>query len=259
MSDIEWKVSEALGLLREFCKSSAIVALFSGGKDSLVSLALSAQACNNVIAVHADTTAGIPDNIRYVEEVCRKLGARLVIAKPRMDYFTLAEKWGFPRMKYRWCCGALKVHPIREKLEELRSELKNIIVVDGIRAEESKVRRRFERVSYHQVWGVTVVHPILHWAEDDVKEYIELYLKPLGININPLYKVGFRRASECWCPVFKSERDFELLAKHYPDFFMKLVRLERNAKSGFAYAYIKGRPYRLSELAKKLGFEITES
>jgi 3'-phosphoadenosine 5'-phosphosulfate sulfotransferase (PAPS reductase)/FAD synthetase len=141
MSDIEWKVSEALGLLREFCKSSAIVALFSGGKDSLVSLALSAQACNNVIAVHADTTAGIPDNTRYVEEVCRKLGVRLVIAKPRMDYFTLVEKWGFPRMKYRWCCRVLKVHPIREKLEELRSELKNIIVADGGGSREYRTTR----------------------------------------------------------------------------------------------------------------------
>jgi 3'-phosphoadenosine 5'-phosphosulfate sulfotransferase (PAPS reductase)/FAD synthetase len=69
-----------------------VVALFSGGKDSLVSLALSTRACNNVVALHADTIAGIPDNARYVEEVCRKLGVRLVIAKPRADYFTLVEK-----------------------------------------------------------------------------------------------------------------------------------------------------------------------
>jgi len=259
MSDIDQKVSEAVKFIKSFSKKSMIIVLFSGGKDSLVALHLAVQACNNnvckVVAVHADTTIEIPDNLRYVNDVCKKLGVELLIAKPDRDYFTLVKAWGFPRMKYRWCCKFLKIYPIKRILDMLRNEGKDVIVVDGVRAEESRIRAKFNRISQHKVWSVLVLHPILYWSQEDVEKYIELYLKPIGIDINPLYKLGFRRACECWCPVFKSEKDFMLLAAYYPNLFMKLVELENEAKSGFAYAYIRGKPFRLSELIKNMSLK----
>lgn len=254
LSDLEQKVLESIEFIRGYAKGATVVGLFSGGKDSLIALHLALQACResfcNVIAVHADTTIEIPDNIKYVIDVCRRLGVELRIAKPDVDYFTLASKWGFPRMRYRWCCKYLKVYPIKKVIDELRESGKNVVIVDGIRAEESRVRKTFERVSHHRVWRAPVLHPILYWVKEDILKYIELYLKPIGIDINPLYRLGFKRACECWCPVFKSKKDFELLALHYPGLFKKLVELEKQAKSGFAYAYINGKPFRLSELAK---------
>jgi 3'-phosphoadenosine 5'-phosphosulfate sulfotransferase (PAPS reductase)/FAD synthetase len=256
LDDIEEKVKESITFIKKNAFDTIIAGLFSGGKDSLVALHLALQACSDktcdVIAIHADTTVEIPDNINYINDVCKKLNVKLLIIKPDIDYFTLVKKWGFPRMKYRWCCKSLKIYPIKKALDEIRKEGKNVVVVDGIRAEESKVRSEFERISQHKIWKVLVLHPIFYWTKEDIKKYIELYLKPVGIDINPLYKLGFRRACECWCPVFKSEKDFELLAKFYPEIFVRLVELEKEAKSGFAYAYIKGRPFRLSELITKL-------
>ena len=103
-----------------------------------------------------------------------------------------------------------------------------------------------------KLWNIKVIHPIFYWSDSDVKEYINKYLRPIGININPLYEKGFRRACECWCPVFKRKEDFILLAKHYPNLFMKLIELEKESKSGFAYAYIGGKPLYLRDLVKCL-------
>jgi 3'-phosphoadenosine 5'-phosphosulfate sulfotransferase (PAPS reductase)/FAD synthetase len=252
---LEEKVVEAIDFIREQCRGSTVVVLFSGGKDSLTSLHLSVEAYKGgckVFALHADTTIGIPDNTKYVEEVCRRLGVKLFIARPHIDYFTLAMRWGFPRMKYRWCCRYLKIYPIKRKLEEIEGGNPKV-VVDGIRAQESKARKKLERVSFHRIWKVKVVHPILYWSKEEVEEYIELYLKPIGIDINPLYKKGFKRACECWCPTFKRKEDFVILAKQYPDFFLKLSELESKARSKFAYAYIGGKPLYLCKLAEELG------
>jgi phosphoadenosine phosphosulfate reductase len=258
-TDFEQKILEAKNFIAEHSKNSLVAVLFSGGKDSLVSLHLVKKTCKDVIAIHADTTIGIPDNLNYVKEVCNKLGVRLHLARPYQDYSTLVERCGFPRPRYRWCCSLLKIQPIGEVIKELKSNGHNIVVADGIRAEESKVRKGFERSSIHKIWKVPVIHPIFYWNKNDVEKYIEFYLKPLGIDINPLYKKGFRRAAECWCPVFKGEKDFIMLANHYPDLFIKLVQIEKKAKSGFSYAYIQSKPFYLSELAKKLNIKIEKS
>ena len=54
---------------------NSVYVLFSGGKDSLAALSLVGAACKSldkkVVAVHADTTVGIPDNLEYVIEACR--------------------------------------------------------------------------------------------------------------------------------------------------------------------------------------------
>lgn len=219
--------------------------LFSGGKDSLTALHLVIEACKksakNTVAVHADTTVGIPDNLDYISQICERLRVPLVIVKPKVDYFTLAKKKGLPRFRARWCCGELKVKPLASYFSEVEDEK---IVFDGIRGEESKIRSAMTKLSWHKRFSCHIFHPILEWSANDVLNYLSY----LGLPQNPLYGKGFRRACECWCGVFKGVNEFKLLRDSYPEFFKKLVQLEASMRNGGSYLFRKGKKIYLREL-----------
>jgi len=223
--------------------------LFSGGKDSLVTLNLVKDASKRhgkkVIAIHADTTVGLPGNIKYVKRICRLLKVELRVVRPRSNYFELAERWGLPRFRARWCCHALKIGPVNEYL---RSQHGDKLVFDGIRAEESRERSKMGFSEYDKKQGCLTCHPLLYWTSAQVKSYLEKSSLP----INPAYEQGFRRASECWCGVFKDPREFELLFTHYPGFFNRLLELEAKQRSGYAYIYSSGKEIFLRDLKNKM-------
>lgn len=223
--------------------------LFSGGKDSLVTLNLVKDASKRhgkkVIAVHADTTVGLPCSIKYVKKICRLLKVELAVVRPRVDYFELAERWGLPRFRARWCCHALKIGPVNEYLKYRQGDK---IVFDGIRAEESKQRAKVELLEHNKKLGYLMCHPLLYWSSGDVK----MYLEKSSLPINPAYAQGFRRASECWCGVFKDPSEFELLFFHYPSLFNRLLELEAKQRSGFGYIYSGGKEIFLRDLKEKM-------
>jgi len=205
--------------------------LFSGGKDSLCALALVKEIASEmstevpVTAIHVDTTVSLPDNLKYVEEICERLDVPLVVLSPKEDFFTLAKRIGAPRFNARWCCFALKIKPIQEYL---RSQPPGKLVFDGVRNEESSKRRRYRWYWYdRRHFKCFIIHPIIDWTEAQVLNFLNQRNLPL----NPLYK-KFRRATECWCGVFKSRRDFELLKAHNPELFRKLLDVERSFRRG---------------------------
>jgi len=57
------------------------------------------------------------------------------------------------------------------------------------------------------------------------------FLSKRGLPLNPLYR-RFRRAAECWCGVFKSRRDFEVLRAYNQELFRRLLDVERSFKGG---------------------------
>lgn len=172
------------------------------------------------------------------------LNVNLELVKPKEDYFTLAERWGIPHIRARWCCRALKVNPIRKFLLNHKDK----IVFDGIRADESRQRTKRKFVEWHKIFECFVCHPILSWNNEEKEKYI----KKMSLPINPAYKKGFKRASECWCGVFKSPKEFEILYNNYPNFFDKLVKLESMQKSGFAYIWSNGKKIYLKDLKEKI-------
>lgn len=223
--------------------------LFSGGKDSLISLNLVNHACQRLkrklVAVHANTTVGLPGNVRYVKKICRLLEVELVVVRPRVNYFELAERWGLPRFRARWCCHALKVGPVNDYLKDQEGDK---IVFDGIRAEESKQRAKADLLEHNKKLGYLMCHPLLYWSSGDVK----MYLEKSSLPINPAYAQGFRRASECWCGVFKDPSEFELLFFRYPSLFNRLLELEAKQRSGFGYIYSGGKEIFLRDLKEKM-------
>ena len=202
--------------------------LFSGGKDSLCALALVKEIGDEVNAqvraVHVDTTVSLPENLEYVRDICSRLNVPLDVVSPEEDFFSMAKRYGAPRFNARWCCYALKIKPLRDYLRGKR----NKIVADGIRRGESSKRRRYSWFWYDKRhFRCFVIHPIIDWSERQVLDF----LSKRGLPLNPLYR-KFKRAAECWCGVFKSRRDFEVLRAYNPELFRRLLDVERSFKGG---------------------------
>lgn len=221
--------------------------LFSGGKDSLATLiylkSIAKQINSNLTAIYVDTTAGLPENTRYVRKVCKYLKIKLKIVKPKVDYFTLAKEWGIPSFKYRWCCRELKIKPIERYLDGIKEPK---VVFDGIRAAESYVRKQYIPIWYHPSFKCLSVSPIFYWSDQEVTSFINNN----GIPKTLLHLFG--TSTECWCGAYKTETDFKKLYELNKEMFHRLVKLEEENKSGYTFLYKNGQKLSLLDLEKKI-------
>lgn len=224
--------------------AKTVFALFSGGKDSAAALAFTKECLQaerdgvKLVALHVDTTVGLPQTEEFVRDFCGIIDVKLEILRPKEDYFSLVKRWGVPRPRARWCCFHLKIEPIRDYLREFS----DFVVVDGMRREESRKRNGYPFTYQHPHFG-WVVHPIIDWTGGEVDDF----LRARALPINPAYELGFS-SWECWCGVYKRREEFVKLKETNPDFFMKLVRLESQLTSGFAYAFCDHKPLYLRDL-----------
>lgn len=233
--------------LKRLLDSRKSFILFSGGKDSLATLAYLKSLTNgsgkNITALYVDTTAGLPENTVYINKVCRYLKVKLKIVRPKVDYFTLVKKWGIPSFGYRWCCRELKIKPIEKYLNRIRGPK---VVFDGIRAVESRIRKQYIPIWYHPSFKCLSVSPIFYWSDQDVISYINSN----GIPKTMLHSLG--SSTECWCGAYKTETDFRNLYDLNKEMFEKLARVEKENKSRYTFLYKKGRKIPLRILEKKI-------
>jgi len=247
---IREKVSVQERDIKSLLKKRKAFVLFSGGKDSLATLAylksLSNGTGKNITAIYVDTTAGLPENTVYIKKVCRYLKVKLKIVRPRVDYFTLVKKWGIPSFGYRWCCRELKIKPIEEYLNTIREPK---VVFDGIRAVESRIRKQYIPIWYHPSFKCLSVSPLFYWSDQEVISYINSN----GIPKTMLHSLG--SSTECWCGAYKTESDFRNLYNLNKDMFKKLARVEKENKNRYTFLYKKGRKIPLESLEKQILIE----
>jgi 3'-phosphoadenosine 5'-phosphosulfate sulfotransferase (PAPS reductase)/FAD synthetase len=220
------EISATLNSFIEVVKNNdinSIYALFSGGRDSLVALHLSKTISDmlelEIKALHVDTTVSTPGNLEYVGEVCKEFKVDLIILKPKHDFFSLVNKWGFPTATRRWCCYHLKIEPLKEFFKNV--DTSGVLLADGIRADESWKRRKFPKLGWHRHFKCLNYHPIFEWTKEDVRDYIRIN----NLKENPLYE-KLPRVSECWCTAFKTVRQFQILKREWPELFNKFVEAE---------------------------------
>ena len=224
-----------------------IYVLFSGGRDSLVTLHLTwriGRALNLCVeAVHVDTTVSTPGNIDYVRAICNKLDVSLIVVRPIHDFFTLVERWGFPTATRRWCCYHLKIEPLKRYFMECIKRGYKGLIVDGIRADESPRRYNFPRFGFHRHFKLPCYHPIFDWTKQDVVYYIKQH----SLLDNPLYRI-LPRATECWCTALKTPKQFIILKRHWPELFKKFVEAEARLRTGGSALFKNGRRIYLKDL-----------
>jgi sulfite reductase (NADPH) hemoprotein beta-component len=208
--------NRSIYVLREaYGKLDRLAMLWSIGKDSTVLLWLARKAFFGHVPfplVHVDTSYKLPSMIEYRDRLCAEWNLKLVVGK---NDAALRDRLTFPdgAATRVACCGRLK----RDALQAVLDEQGYTGVIVGVRRDEDPTRakeRYFSPRNRQMEWNVADqppemwdlfktelesgthvrVHPLLHWTELDVWEYIERE----SIPVIPLYfadEKGFRYRS----------------------------------------------------------------
>jgi len=202
LTDLDELESQSVFILREaFRKVEKLALLWSIGKDSNVMVWLARKAFFGRVpfpVVHIDTSYKLPEMIEFRDRMAREWGLDLIVGQN-----TAALAAGMSHRQGRvTCCSALKTEGLKEVVA--RHGFTGIIAgirrdEEGTRAKERVFSPRAENAEWNfrdqppEFWnyfntefpaGVHLrIHPLLHWTELNIWEYIERE----NIPIIPLY------------------------------------------------------------------------
>jgi len=193
---------ESVFIIREaYSKMKNLALLWSMGKDSTVLLHLVRKAFLGscpIPLVHIDTSYKIPEMITWRDEYVRRHNLRLIVG---MNTEALKEGMG-PGQGRLTCCTALKTQPLVSVVN--KHEIQALLVgirrdEEGSRGKERVASPRSDTASWTykeqpaEIWNYynlhlpasvhVRIHPLLHWTEADVWEYI----RGENLEIMPLY------------------------------------------------------------------------
>lgn len=227
---------KAVGLIqKQYEKYSKLgysfICAFSGGKDSLVLLDLVSKALapSEFLVVFSNTGMELSATLKAVERA--KLHwphLRFVEAKCHMEPTESWDEFGPPGRRMRWCCAVHKSVPTILKLREITGNYNaKAVVFDGVRAEESARRAKYDEVS-EGAKNISQVNvsPIHKWNTAE----LYCYLLHEKILLNDAYKLGLFRVGCMVCPL--SSDWWDGIANHYYADEMRplLNRVEQYAK-----------------------------
>lgn len=245
------KVKDSIERLKAFePKDRPYWLAFSGGKDSVVILALAKMAGVRYEAVYNVTSVDPPELVRFIKREYTDVRIQIPHdkdGKPITMWSLIRKNTMPPTRIVRYCC---------EKLKE--SSGKGTVTITGVRWAESTNRknnqgavtiadknvkdselgvanykrtskgvvilnddndeaRRTVEVCYRT--RKTLVNPIIDWSDEDVWEFIHKYNVPYC----ELYDKGFKRLGCIGCPMGgkkNMEREFEMYPK-YKDMYIR--------------------------------------
>lgn len=200
--DLDKKVVQSIKLLQTTCKDRGVVEIaYSGGKDSDIILQLAKEAGISFKAIYKATTIDPAGTIAHA----REMGAEILF--PKLTFFQLISKKGFPHRMRRFCCKELKEYKVSDT------------AIIGIRKSESIKRcKRYKEPTQCRIFSkkekVYQIYPILEWTDKNVEDFI----KERKLKVHPLYydedgKFRVERRLGCLgCPLqsVKSRRGFFL-------------------------------------------------
>lgn len=212
------------------------LASFSGGKDSQVVLDLCTRAIppENFEVIYSDTGYELPPSLELYKEITdyyQRLYPQLKFSVAR-NHASVLSYWdtiGTPSDTHRWCCAVMKTGPLYRMLKTEDGRQARVLTFDGVRAEESTRRSRYERIG-KGVKHDTVINarPILFWNTAEIFIYLFKHKLP----INPAYRQGMTRVGCLVCP-FANEWNEMLANRHYTEsvhpFLMKIEHFAKRA------------------------------
>jgi len=199
LADLE---KRSISLLREAkAQFENPAVLWSTGKDSTATVWLCKKAFFGKVpfpVIHIDTSYKFPQIYEFRDKIAKEWGIDLIVAKNE----EVLKEGMSPKKGRLDCCTLLKTDALKSLLRKDKFDALILAIrrdEHGIRAKERYYSPRDEEFKWNysdqqaELWDLYVkpsedfshmrVHPILHWAELDVWQYV----KQENLPINPLY------------------------------------------------------------------------
>jgi phosphoadenosine phosphosulfate reductase len=155
---------------------------YTGGKDSTVLLSLVRKAFNGKIpfkVINIDTSVDFPEIYELIEKIRKEWELDFTVYSnyEALKYIKIAEN-------AEECCKLLKTIPLKKAVEDLKLNA----LMTAIRRDEQEFRSSESYFSKREEPSHYRIHPILHFTEKDIWDYI----KTNNIPYCSLYDKGYR-------------------------------------------------------------------
>ncbi len=185
--------NRSIHILREAkAEYPKLALMWAGGKDSTLMLHLARDAYYNELptVIFLDTTYAFRETLQFIRSLRRHWRLPLVYAQNREALCEGINPWSHSHLE---CCTKLKTDALHQIIERLNLDA----LCFAIRHDEHTLRGKEQHFSPRDLPDHMRIHPILHWTEPDVWNYIHKYDVP----VNPLYnrRVGGKRYYSLGC------------------------------------------------------------
>lgn len=233
-----------------------LVAMFSGGNDSLAACYVASfhPAFSGVL--HINTGIGVRQTREFVRQTCAGRGWKLweykAVENRRSDgtpnpmiYEDLILRHGFPGPGgHQFMYNRLKERPLRCFERDMGANgrgkhKKRIMLISGTRIDESKRRKmNVQTTAIQQIEPRRIfVSPIREWSKADCRMAREYG----GLEENQVSK-DIHKSGECLCGAFAEPGELEELRFFYPDAAAEIDRIAARAEAAGKHAKWGCRP-----------------
>lgn len=222
-----------------------VIALFSGGHDSLVATHVASRHPKFSFALHLNTGIGVRETRDFVHDTCKSWGIELREYKASeymgadgtpdaQIYRDLVLEQGFPGpAMHHKMFQRLKERPLRQAIRDLdRLPSDKTLLVSGRRRDESERRMRMTKPI--ETWEGTKVFcsPIWRFTKSDIYDYIEKFSLDRNEVADKLHG-----SKECLCGAFAHDGEMEELRLWYPEAAAEILSLQEEVMRKFPWGW----------------------
>ena len=182
----------------------------SGGKDSTACLlwALDTLPKEDIIPYYIDTKWEHDAVYEYLDYLEEKLDIKIKrLESEGMEALSKRKKM-MPNRVMRFCTENLKIKPAQEFYKTFQDKEIDFINIVGFRRDESLARANTE--SFSVIDEIKTLYPVVYWDTQRIFDYH----KEHKIDVNPLYKKGFKRVG-CYPCIYATKHELMLMEDKY--------------------------------------------